>query len=61
MVMEQEIIHYLRKHPYWYVKLCHYPESYDDLLEEIHQKKQNSLLEKLDRFSIIVSMLEMLQ
>ena len=56
MVMEQEIIHYLRKHPYWYVKLCHYPESYDDLLEEIHQKKQDSLLEKLDRFSMIVSM-----
>ena len=45
----------------WYVKLCHYPESYDDLLEEIHQKKQDSLLEKLDRFSMIVSMLEMLQ
>ena len=47
MVMEQEIIHYLRKH--------------DDLLDEIHQKKQDSLLEKLDRFSMIVSMLEMLQ
>ena len=59
--MKEEVLDYIRKHPVWYVTLCHYPESYDDLLEEIHQKKQDSLLEKLDRFSMIVSMLEMLQ
>lgn len=50
MVMEQEIIHYLRKHPYWYVKLCHYPESYDDLLEEIHQKKTRFTFRKTGSF-----------
>lgn len=61
MVMDLEVIDYLRKHPYWYVRLCHYPESYDDLLEEMNQKKQEKLLEKLDRFSMIISMLEMLQ
>ena len=59
--MKEEVLDYIRKHPVWYVTLCHYPEKYDDLLDEIHQKKQDSLLEKLDRFSMIVSMLEMLQ
>ena len=59
--MKEDVLDYIRKHPVWYVTLCHYPEKYDDLLDEIHQKKQDSLLEKLDRFSMIVSMLEMLQ
>ena len=47
--------------PFWYVTLCHYPEKYDDLLDEIHQKKQSTVLEKLERISILMSMLEMLQ
>ena len=38
-----------------------YPEKYDDLLDEIHQKKQSTVLEKLERISILMSMLEMLQ
>ena len=59
--MKEDVLDYIRKHPVWYVTLCHYPEKYDDLLDEIHQKKQDSLLEKLDRFSMIISMLEMLQ
>ena len=36
-------------------------EKYDDLLDEIHQKKQSTVLEKLERISILMSMLEMLQ
>ena len=38
-----------------------YPEKYDDLLDEIHKKKQSTVLEKLERISILMSMLEMLQ
>ena len=38
-----------------------YPEKYDDLLDEIHQKKQSTVLEKLERISMLMSMLEMLQ
>ena len=34
--------------------LCHYPEKYDDLLDEIHQKKQSTVLEKLERISILI-------
>ena len=30
-------------------------------LDEIHQKKQSTVLEKLERISILMSMLEMLQ
>ena len=37
--MKEEVLDYIRKHPVWYVTLCHYPEKYDDLLDEIHQKK----------------------
>ena len=58
--MKEDVLDYIRKHPVWYVTLCHYPEKYD-LLDEIHQKKQSTVLEKLERISILMSMLEMLQ
>ena len=53
--MKEEVLDYIRKHPVWYVTLCHYPEKYDDLLDEIHQKKQSTVLEKLERISILMS------
>lgn len=59
--MKQDVLEYIRKHPNWYVILCQYPERYDDLLDEIHQKKQSTVLEKLERISMLMSMLEMLQ
>ena len=59
--MKEDVLDYIRKRPVWYVTLCHYPEKYDDLLDEIHQKKQSTVLEKLERISILMSMLEMLQ
>ena len=59
--MKEDVLDYIRKHPVWYVTLCLYPEKYDDLLDEIHQKKQSTVLEKLERISILMSMLEMLQ
>ena len=34
--MKEDVLDYIRKHPVWYVTLCHYPEKYDDLLDEIH-------------------------
>ena len=33
--MKEDVLDYIRKHPVWYVTLCHYPEKYDDLLDEI--------------------------
>lgn len=36
-------------------------KNMNDLLDEIHQKKQSTVLEKLERISILMSMLEMLQ
>ena len=59
--MKEEVLDYIRKHPVWYVTLCHQPEKYEDVLDEIHQKKQSTVLEKLERISILMSMLEMLQ
>ena len=56
--MKEDVLDYIRKHPVWYVTLCHYPEKYDDLLDEI---QQSTVLEKLERISILMSMLEMLQ
>ena len=38
--MKEDVLDYIRKHPVWYVTLCHYPEKYDDLLDEIHQKME---------------------
>ena len=59
--MKEDVLDYIRKHPVWYVTLCHYPEKYDDLLEKKKKKKQSTVLEKLERISILMSMLEMLQ
>ena len=47
--MKEDVLDYIRKHPVWYVTLCHYPEKYDDLLDEIHQKKQSTVLEKPEK------------
>lgn len=59
--MKQEILDYIRMHPSWYVILCQYPEKYDDLLDEINQEKQSTILEKLEKISLFMNMLEMLQ
>ena len=26
--MKEEVLDYIRKHPVWYVTLCHYPECW---------------------------------
>ena len=59
--MKEEVLDYIRKHPVWYVTLCHYPLKFDVFLDEILQKKESTVLEKLERISILMSMLEMLQ
>lgn len=59
--MDYKVIKYIRQHPSWYVILCQYPEKYQDLLEEIKQSKQKTLLDKLDKISLIINMLEMLK
>ena len=59
--MKEAVLDYIRKPAVWYVTLCHYPEKYDYLFDEIHQKKKSTVLEKLERISILMSMLEMLQ
>ena len=32
--MKEDVLDYIRKHPVWYVTLCHYPEKYDDLFKK---------------------------
>lgn len=61
MVMNQEVIQYLRNHPKWYTTLSRYPESYYDLINEIESQKHSSFLDKLDKVSLFISMLEMFQ
>ena len=31
--MKEDVLDYIRKHPVWYVTLCHYPEKYDENLK----------------------------
>ncbi|MGN1182792.1 MAG: YlbE-like family protein [Faecalibacillus sp.] len=61
MVMNQEVREYLRNHPKWYVTLSRYPESYYDLINEIEKQKHSTFLEKLDKVSLFIQMLEMLK
>ena len=61
--MKEDVLDYIRKHdqnpPVEEKKNT--VNLDDDLLDEIHQKKQSTVLEKLERISILMSMLEMLQ
>ena len=41
--MKEDVLDYIRKHPVWYVTLCHYPEKYDDLLDEILNNRPISI------------------
>lgn len=59
--MNQEVIQYLRNHPKWYMILSRYPESYYDLMSEIESQKHSSFLDKLDKVSLFIQMLEMFQ
>ncbi len=59
--MNQEVLYYLRSHPHWYITLSRYPESYYDLLNEIEGQKHSSFVDKLDKVSLFIQMLEMLK
>lgn len=61
MVVNQEMINYLRNHPHWYITLSRYPESYYDLINEIESQKHTTFQDKLDRVSLFIQMLEMLK
>ena len=37
--MKEDVLDYIRKHPVWYVTLCHYPEKYDDVVIEEYVKE----------------------
>lgn len=59
MVMNQNVIEYLRNHPHWYITLSRYPESYFDLISEIDRQNHSTFVEKLDKVSLFIQMLEM--
>lgn len=61
MVMNQEMLQYLRNHPHWYITLSRYPESYYDLINEIESQKHSTFSDKLDKVSLFIQMLEMLK
>lgn len=57
--MNQNVIEYLRNHPHWYITLSRYPESYFDLISEIDRQNHSTFVEKLDKVSLFIQMLEM--
>lgn len=57
--MNQNVIEYLRNHPRWYITLSRYPESYYDLISEMDRKNHSTFVEKLDKVSLFIQMLEM--
>lgn len=57
--MNQNVIEYLRNHPHWYITLSRYPESYFDLISEMDRQNHSTFVEKLDKVSLFIQMLEM--
>ena len=57
--MKEEVLDYIRKHPVWYVTLCHYPEKYDDLFKEQSLKLLNQeTKELLDNYQNLLQELD---
>lgn len=59
--MKDEIRYYLRFHPGWYLILSRYPERYYDLMDEIKDSQHGQLIDKLDKISLFINMMEMLR
>ena len=60
MMIDKELLLYIRMNPKWYLILSRYPNEYDNLLKQYKIETKSTINDKLDKLSMILQMLEML-
>lgn len=60
MMIDKELLMYIRMNPKWYLILSRYPSEYDTLLKQYKVETKSTFNDKLDRVSMMLQMLEMI-
>lgn len=60
MMIDKELLMYIRMNPKWYLILSRYPNEYDTLLKQYKVETKSTFNDKLDRVSMMLQMLEMI-
>lgn len=58
--MNNQIIQYIRNKPEWHLILSRYPNRYKELEELYKEENNQSFVSKLERISMVLSMMEMM-
>lgn len=60
MMIDRELMLYIRMNPKWYLVLSRYPNEYNTLIKHYKIETKTTLNDTLDRICMIISMLEMM-
>lgn len=60
MMIDKELLFYIRMNPKWYLVLSRYPHEYNTLVKHYKAETKSTLNDTLDRIGMILSMLEMM-
>ena len=60
MMIDRELLFYIRMNPKWYLYLSRYPNEYSTLVKHYKADTKSTLNDTLDRIGMILSMLEMI-
>ena len=60
MMIDNQILFYIRMNPKWYLILSRYPHEYHTLLKHYKIETKSTFNDTLDRMSMILTMLEMM-
>ena len=60
MMIDRELLNYIRLNPKWYLILSRYPGEYETLLKHYKVETKSTINDKLDKLSMMLQMLEMI-
>jgi hypothetical protein len=60
MMIDQDILFYMRMHPKWYLIISRYPEEYQTLLQQYKVENKLTFADKIEKVGMFLQMMEML-
>ena len=60
MMIDHDLLLYVRMNPKWYLILSRYPNEYETLLKQYKIETKSTINDKLDKLSMVLQMLEMM-
>ena len=60
MMIDDDLLFYIRMNPKWYLILSRYPNEYDTLVKHYKVETRSTFNDKLDKVSMMIQMLEMI-